>query len=157
MFDFILTFSNANLTAFSKLVWTMETKIFVCPLCPIFLLLDFLGEIFLNATIAATQLSITVPPLLPPAAPCSHRQAFDPVRILCWNYLERLSYAQVGSKKHEGLGLSSPSSLAHEESLSVVRVDEAKNTKDRGVQIRKDREKNERSLHHVSKFTSKNN
>lgn len=44
--------------------------------------------------------------------------------------MERLSYAQVGSKKHAGLGLSSPSSLAHEESLSVVGVDEAKNTKE---------------------------
>lgn len=90
----------------------------------------FFWEIFLNATIAVTQLSITVLPLLPPAAPPSHRQEFDPVRILCWNYVERLSYAQVGSKKHAGLGLSSPSSLAHEESLSVVGVDEAKNTKE---------------------------
>ena len=65
---------------------------------------DFFGEIVLNATLVLMELSITGLCRLLPTAPPSHSEKFDPVRILSWNYLERLSYAQVESYKHVGLG-----------------------------------------------------
>lgn len=57
----------------------------------------FLGEISLNAAIVVIQTSITVLCCLP-ASHCStqpQRQEFDPVRSLCWSYVERLSMLRL--------------------------------------------------------------